>query len=259
MGWETRSGDGAGEPGISAADDPASAATTGADEARNGPGGLLPPGGAPFCHNGGGVASPFRDRPALKTVALALLVVTLAASGVAALAYSHAPVAGSTHLTTNAQPDLGSRATHAAIHLPVEAASPQGGAAGPPTSGLMHLRVESARGHPDVKGEVALTFDDGPSPISTPQVLAALQTAGAHATFFVVGRRAAQFPDLVRAEWLEAMPIAAGELAMSVACVERRLQRRSRLPRSVTASGLCGRRVRGLRTVRSGLVSARRV
>jgi len=34
------------------------------------------------------------------------------------------------------------------------------------------------------KKVIALTFDDGPSPIYTPQVLAVLEQYGAHATFF---------------------------------------------------------------------------
>ena len=46
---------------------------------------------------------------------------------------------------------------------------------------------------------VALTFDDGPDPVWTPRVLAALATAGARATFFVMGARAARHPDVVRA------------------------------------------------------------
>jgi peptidoglycan/xylan/chitin deacetylase (PgdA/CDA1 family) len=45
----------------------------------------------------------------------------------------------------------------------------------------------------------ALTFDDGPDPAWTPRVLDALARAGAHATFFLVGERAARSPDLVRA------------------------------------------------------------
>jgi peptidoglycan/xylan/chitin deacetylase (PgdA/CDA1 family) len=48
---------------------------------------------------------------------------------------------------------------------------------------------------------VALTFDDGPSSY-TPRVLRLLRRAGARATFFVVGSRAAARPDLVRAESL---------------------------------------------------------
>lgn len=46
--------------------------------------------------------------------------------------------------------------------------------------------------------EIALTFDDGPDPDITPQVLAILQAHGAHASFFVIGERAAAHPELVR-------------------------------------------------------------
>ena len=45
---------------------------------------------------------------------------------------------------------------------------------------------------------VALTFDDGPHPTYTPQILALLQRYGAHATFCEIGRNAQAFPDLVR-------------------------------------------------------------
>lgn len=44
---------------------------------------------------------------------------------------------------------------------------------------------------------VALTFDDGPDPEYTPHVLDLLATAGARATFFMVGRNATAHPDLV--------------------------------------------------------------
>ncbi len=46
--------------------------------------------------------------------------------------------------------------------------------------------------------EVALTFDDGPDPDVTPKVLDILESHGAHASFFVVGERAAAHPELVR-------------------------------------------------------------
>lgn len=45
---------------------------------------------------------------------------------------------------------------------------------------------------------VALTFDDGPHPETTPRLLDLLARYGAKATFFVVGERAARYPDLVR-------------------------------------------------------------
>jgi peptidoglycan/xylan/chitin deacetylase (PgdA/CDA1 family) len=46
--------------------------------------------------------------------------------------------------------------------------------------------------------EVALTFDDGPHPETTPRVLEQLASADARATFFLVGRKAALHPRLVR-------------------------------------------------------------
>jgi peptidoglycan/xylan/chitin deacetylase (PgdA/CDA1 family) len=45
---------------------------------------------------------------------------------------------------------------------------------------------------------VALTFDDGPAAHHTPQVLETLARHGAHATFFLIGERAAAHPDIVR-------------------------------------------------------------
>lgn len=48
------------------------------------------------------------------------------------------------------------------------------------------------------RGEVAITFDDGPDPAITPKVLDILDAHHAKASFFVVGERAAAHPDLVR-------------------------------------------------------------
>lgn len=65
---------------------------------------------------------------------------------------------------------------------------------------LPRLRVFTravSRGPRNARG-VALTFDDGPHPIYTRRVLAVLERYGAHATFFVVGRKAAAHPDVVR-------------------------------------------------------------
>jgi peptidoglycan/xylan/chitin deacetylase (PgdA/CDA1 family) len=47
---------------------------------------------------------------------------------------------------------------------------------------------------------VAITVDDGPTATYTPQVLALLKHHGATATFFVIGRNALKYPELVRAE-----------------------------------------------------------
>jgi peptidoglycan/xylan/chitin deacetylase (PgdA/CDA1 family) len=57
-------------------------------------------------------------------------------------------------------------------------------------------RVEGARC-------VALTFDDGPDPVYTPKLLDLLREKGVKATFFVVGKRADQYPEIVRRAWAE--------------------------------------------------------
>jgi peptidoglycan/xylan/chitin deacetylase (PgdA/CDA1 family) len=49
------------------------------------------------------------------------------------------------------------------------------------------------------RGEVAITIDDGPDPEITPQVLAILAAHRARATFFCIGTRVQQFPQIVRA------------------------------------------------------------
>jgi peptidoglycan/xylan/chitin deacetylase (PgdA/CDA1 family) len=46
---------------------------------------------------------------------------------------------------------------------------------------------------------VALSFDDGPHPVHTPKVLAILAKHDAHATFFLIGQRANDHPQLVEA------------------------------------------------------------
>lgn len=48
------------------------------------------------------------------------------------------------------------------------------------------------------RGEVAVTFDDGPDPVVTPRVLDILDRYQAKATFFVVGCKAAAHPDIIR-------------------------------------------------------------
>jgi len=50
----------------------------------------------------------------------------------------------------------------------------------------------------DRKDQLALTFDDGPDPVWTPQILDILKDKGVHASFFIVGNSAQADPDLVR-------------------------------------------------------------
>ncbi len=60
----------------------------------------------------------------------------------------------------------------------------------------MESRGRLWRGNPRLR-EVALTFDDGPSPLATPLVLAILHRYGVHGTFFVIGEHARAYPYLV--------------------------------------------------------------
>ena len=64
----------------------------------------------------------------------------------------------------------------------------------PQAQGLvrMHRRFATNR------REVWLTIDDGPDPEDTPRILALLAAHGARATFFVIGKNAAEHPELVR-------------------------------------------------------------
>jgi peptidoglycan/xylan/chitin deacetylase (PgdA/CDA1 family) len=48
------------------------------------------------------------------------------------------------------------------------------------------------------RNQIALTFDDGPNPAATPQLLALLERRKVRATFFVLGQFVRAYPELVR-------------------------------------------------------------
>jgi peptidoglycan/xylan/chitin deacetylase (PgdA/CDA1 family) len=50
----------------------------------------------------------------------------------------------------------------------------------------------------EARGEISLTFDDGPDPAVTPKVLDILASHGASATFFCIGERSREHADLCR-------------------------------------------------------------
>ncbi len=61
---------------------------------------------------------------------------------------------------------------------------------------LLHDRSGGDRSHrPRL---IALTFDDGPYPVTTPLLLARLHDLHVPATFFLIGRDASDFPELTR-------------------------------------------------------------
>jgi peptidoglycan/xylan/chitin deacetylase (PgdA/CDA1 family) len=68
-------------------------------------------------------------------------------------------------------------------------------------------RVFHPKGQLRIPDAVALTFDDGPNPIYTPEVLRTLTHMHAQASFFVIGALAAKHPELVRQELRAGMTV----------------------------------------------------
>ena len=66
-----------------------------------------------------------------------------------------------------------------------------------PQSTLLGPNIRRLPSAASSSGEVALTLDDGPDPQTTPKILDILETRGAQASFFCVGRRAEENPELV--------------------------------------------------------------
>ena len=65
---------------------------------------------------------------------------------------------------------------------------------------ILDMSGPQVRSAPLPDKAVALTFDDGPDPRWTPEILDVLRRHDVPATFFVVGSQAARHPELVRAE-----------------------------------------------------------
>ena len=104
---------------------------------------------------------------------------------------------------------------------------------------------------------LALTFDDGPNPQITPQVLKTLRQYHAHATFFVLGGNAKAYPALVKQEFAEGHAVeshswshpssttpvkAASELAKTSAIIQKLTGHKPQLfrpPYGITKGSLC--------------------
>ena len=78
---------------------------------------------------------------------------------------------------------------------------------------------EHARPYYETRGDIvwevpgddkvlALTFDDGPDPVETPQILDILQKYDARATFFAIGSKVQKHPEIVKREIAEGHEIA---------------------------------------------------
>jgi peptidoglycan/xylan/chitin deacetylase (PgdA/CDA1 family) len=67
-----------------------------------------------------------------------------------------------------------------------------------PRSTLLGLNHRRLSAHASATGQVALTIDDGPDPLITPQVLDVLDQFGCKATFFCIGELVAAHADIAR-------------------------------------------------------------
>jgi len=81
-----------------------------------------------------------------------------------------------------------------AISMPM----PKLDAAGWPLQRAAGRPCEAMRVGSSATKTVAITLDDGPHPVITPLILRVLQQAGVKATFFVVGEKVLQYPQLFR-------------------------------------------------------------
>ena len=103
---------------------------------------------------------------------------------------------------------LSSERGHVLPVVPVEAAAlPSPPEPPPPDMGQVWAAAVAQDPSPDLAtgggvgtsgNRVALTFDDGPDPRTTPLILDTLRERGVEATFFVVGRQVSENPDLLR-------------------------------------------------------------
>jgi peptidoglycan-N-acetylglucosamine deacetylase len=115
----------------------------------------------------------------IPTVLLALIVLTTGCTARNAGLPAHAPAASSGPATPTPTKALPIPAA------PVALAAPKGTG---PAGSLQHTGTPA----------VALTFDDGPDPNLTPQLLDLLRADGVKATFCVIGKQAKKYPALIR-------------------------------------------------------------
>jgi peptidoglycan/xylan/chitin deacetylase (PgdA/CDA1 family) len=67
-----------------------------------------------------------------------------------------------------------------------------------PSSRLLGPNMTRLPAAAALRGEVALTFDDGPDPLITPRVLELLDQYGAKSSFFCIGNKVIAHPELAR-------------------------------------------------------------
>ncbi|MFG1394409.1 polysaccharide deacetylase family protein [Xanthobacter agilis] len=128
----------------------------------------------------------------------------LALGAIGGAGYAFAPALLSPHETANAAQVAQAAApvatgTVAPLPAPVAtgsittaAATPASPTASGPRKGMTYRSFNVDQPY------IALTFDDGPNPETTPQLLALLKARGIKATFFVLGNMAAKHPEVLK-------------------------------------------------------------
>lgn len=85
---------------------------------------------------------------------------------------------------------------------------------------------------------IALTFDDGPDPIYTSQILDLLDKYDAKATFFVLGKSAEQYPNVIKREYNEGHEVAnhtySHPLKVTVSLLEEELKKTNEIIYGIT-------------------------
>jgi peptidoglycan/xylan/chitin deacetylase (PgdA/CDA1 family) len=152
-----------------------------------------------------GVQAGARSRPSWRAGAkLALVVVALAMllAGCADAQVSHAlPVAAGARnvFPTPTTPADPLAARNAALGCRPSAPTPQ--------PGVLYTGLRPGAAGPAAK-EVALTFDDGPTPYTSPPIFSYLEQSHTPATFFVEGQYIHEWPNLLQREWADGFAIA---------------------------------------------------
>ena len=141
----------------------------------------------------GGTAVQTKGGRASRSLALKALVVTAILGSAFAFGRSLAPDRAS--VTTAATPLPTAEALAPRAPTPGDDPTTAGSPESPVVDGSHSYDVRRVTG----TSTVALTFDDGPDPRYTPQILRTLREFGVTATFCVVGRKAHAHPELIRA------------------------------------------------------------
>lgn len=143
-----------------------------------------------FLHRSTTPSDRWQPRLARQGRFIFLLNVFLVVFGALALAYTFAP---------GQPPPLSQALAQSVSSLPARQSSgpfQRLSSTSPPLNGLLF------QGNPRLP-EIALTFDDGPLPSSTPQILAILQRFGVKATFFCIGQQVLAYPAIVQQESMD--------------------------------------------------------